>query len=141
MCWESSPVFSKRKCFCVKYIHSGISFVLGQKRVTSSKMLLMTNIFICPPQIIFIFSYYYFFSQYLKISEETHKYFSWPQNHGRSRTTAWSWLCARFSGLFVYSFSYYRAKGRYVNIISFYFYIRKMSYDTLKCNSEDVVNM
>ena len=72
-----------------------------------------------------------FQQKYIQISAR----YGTTKSHGQRETS-----CVHCSRLFVYN-SAITSKERYVNIIYFYFYIRKMSYYTLKCNSEGVVKM
>lgn len=78
-----------------------------------------------------------FQQKYIQISARygTTKTHGTTKSHEQCETS-----CVRCSRLFVYN-SAITSKERYVNIIYFYFYIRKMSYYTLKCNSEGVVKM
>lgn len=88
MCWESYPVFREEKVFVLNmliHVYINIHPKL-QKNVTFSKISLATN-FLIYPKIIFIFSFYFFSFQYLRISTEVHKNFSQIGKHGGSQSS------------------------------------------------------
>lgn len=115
------------------------SWVLERSLFKTSLTTFSSTPKLCLFLVLFFFSLgvWEFQQKYIQISARygTTKTHGTTKSHGQCQASR-----VRCSRLFVYN-SAITSNERYVNIIYLYFYIWKMSYCTVKCNSEGVVKM